>query len=219
MEIKSELSHVDLLADLLKAPIAERDEAWELQFLREFACASVSIVSEDLVSGPDGWPYLMVATGGDEPVTRVVRWLSTRGVGMVVNPEKAMPDFAMSYGMVWNCRERGEFLTAAKTGGASQLTVQNGQQLFAGAPSLSFLPEDVRVVLREFLARQKVTQPKVVMLSADQENWDLVFSVESLGHPPKSEHAGIAEAISWFLPAHYSVGVISESVVAGFVLL
>jgi hypothetical protein len=31
-----------------------------------------------------------------------------------------------------------------------------------------------------------------------------------LGNPPEREHEGIAEAIAWFLPNHYSVVLISE---------
>jgi len=34
--------------------------------------------------------------------------------------------------------------------------------------------------------------------------------------PPAHEHANIAEALSWFFPAHYSIALISEKVVPGF---
>jgi hypothetical protein len=37
-----------------------------------------------------------------------------------------------------------------------------------------------------------------------------------LKSPPQSEHAGIAEAIAWFLPAHYTVALVSEKSIPGF---
>lgn len=211
------------LDDLLKTPVAKRDDAWEFEFLRELPKTPVRIVEEAAVAGPDGWPYLLVATETEgEPLPNVIHWLSTRGVGFVVNPEKSMPDFVVTYGMVWNFRERGEFLTASPKNIPARngaLEIRNGQQLYTGAPSLQYLPEDVRGVLREFLKRQRVQEPKVLMISTDQEHWDLAFSIESLGSPKAAEHGGIAEAMSWFLPAHYSVALVSERNVPGFVAL
>ena len=54
------------------------------------------------------------------------------------------------------------------------------------------------------------------MISTDKVNYDLCFSIESLKSPPAHEHANIAEAISWFLPAHYTVALVSEKTVPGF---
>ncbi len=210
---------------LIKIPLTQRDEAWELEFLRELPKTNVRIVDESAVAGPDGWPYLMISTEGkpgaeaDEKFVHVASWLSTRGMGFVVNPEKSMPDFVMTYGMVWNFRERGEFLTFPAKTREGALEITHGQQLYTGAPSLAYLPEDVRVILREFLRRQGVKEPKVLMISDDQEIWDLAFSIESLGNPPAREHKGIAEAISWFLPSHYSVALVSDKNVPGFAAL
>lgn len=213
------------LDQILQTPIANRNEAWELELLRELPKTSVRIVEESAVAGPDGWPYLLVATdgmaadGAGEPMVNIVQWLATRGMGFVVNPEKAMPDFVMTYGMVWNFRERGEFLTPVAKLREGTLEIRDQQQLYTGAPSLAYLPEDVRAILRDFFKRQRVLEPKVLMISTDQEVWDLAFSIESLGSPKSAEHAGIAEALSWFLPAHYSVALVSEKNVPGFAAL
>jgi hypothetical protein len=209
---------LDTIPTLLKVKLQDRDPDWEVQFLTALCQERVSLVQDQPVQGPDSWPYMMIRTGGEEPMLNLVRWASTRGIGFVVNPDKAMPDYVLSYGMVWNCRERGEFLTPApeKT---SELIIRDGEQLFAGPPSTTYLPEDVRQVLRDFLRRQRVQAPRVLMLSRDEKDWDLAFSIESLNSPPATEHAGIAEAVSWFLPAHYSVALVSERVVPGFVAL
>ena len=40
-----------------------------------------------------------------------IEWLSDKGVGMVVNPTKGVPDYVFTYGMLWNYRERAQFQT------------------------------------------------------------------------------------------------------------
>lgn len=204
------------LPGLLEIPVAKRDIAWEVEFLKELPKSSVRVLEDTPVAGPDGWPYLMLETGGDDPLPEVAQWLATRGVGFVLNPEKSIPDFVVSYGMVLNFCQRGEFLTPGAPRSDTGLEIKDGQQLFTGPPSTAFLPEEARAVLREFFKRQKIAAPKVLMISEDQTNWDLAFSIESIGSPPSKEHVGIAEAISWFLPAHYSVALVSEKTVPGF---
>ena len=209
------------LSHLTERPVAHRDEAWEIEFLRALPKSRIRVLEDAPAAGPDGWPYLMVSTEGavDDSVSNIADWLASRGVGFVVNPEKSLPDFVLSYGMVWNFRERGEFLTPAAKAATGKLEIRDGQQLYTGSPSTAYLPEDVRTVLRDFFKRQRVFEPRVLMISTDQQTWDLAFSVESMGAPPEKEHAGIAEAISWFLPAHYSVAIISEKTVPGFTAL
>ncbi len=207
------------LTGLLETAVSNRDDAWEAAFLKALPSANLRIVNDAPVAGPDGWPYLLVSTDGDEPLPNVVRWLVSQGVGLVVNPEKPIPDYVLSYGMIWNFRERGEFFTPNPNVRSGPVELQNGQQVFAGPPSESYLPKEVRFVLREFLRQQKIEQPKVLMVSEDQKVWDLAMSLDSLGQPPESEHAGIAEAISWFLPAHYSLVLMKEQTLPGFVEL
>jgi hypothetical protein len=215
----SEVQTAENLTTLLATNVSNRDEAWEADFLKALPKASFRIVNEAPVAGPDGWPYLLVATDGDEPLSNVIRWLVSQGVGMVINPEKPIPDYVLSYGMVWNFRERGEFFTKAATVRSGPVELQNGQQVYAGPPSEAYLPKEVRFILRDFLKQQKVDAPKVLMVSEDQKNWDLAVSLDSLGNPPQQEHAGIAEAMSWFLPAHYSLVLMKEQTLPGFVEL
>ena len=78
------------LTQLLATPVASRDIAWELGLLQELPKASVRVVEDTPVAGPDGWPYLMLETGGDNPLPEIAKWLSSRGVGFVLNPEKTI---------------------------------------------------------------------------------------------------------------------------------
>jgi hypothetical protein len=203
---------------LLEVPAGDRDEAWEKDFLAELPKATVKVLMPEPREGPDGWPYLLVSTGegADEPLISILNWLSSKGIGLALNSQKAVPDFVLSYGMVWNFRERGEFLTEAKSSRAGAINIESGQQVLTGAPSAQFLPSYARGIIKQFLLEQSVLAPKVLMVSFDTENFDLCFSIESLKSPPEKEHASIAEALSWFVPAHYAVSLVSEKAIPGF---
>ncbi len=212
--------------DLLKIDIEQRDQAWEQGFLQALPAAPVKVLNPEPQEGPDHWPYLLIEVGGagaDDQVANVIGWLSTKGIGLVINPHKPSPDFVLTYGMIWNYRERGEFLTAIETSDAAaaakRFEIQDGQQLWVGVPSEQFLPTYVRAVVKQFFADQGIFTPKVVMVSSDNKIFDLCFSIESLKSPPAHEHASIAEALAWFLPAHYTVGLLSEKTAPGFAAL
>lgn len=208
------------MSDLLKVPDQKRDEKWEDQFLQAFTESKIQVLSQDPQTGPDNWPYLMVEINevGTEPAQRVLEWLSLRGIGLVVNPQKDYPDFVMNFGMIWNFRKTGRFIHRGITIPTGEWTGE-ARDLQTGPPTEEYLPTFVRKILREFFRDQGIIGPKILMLSQDGKNYDLAFSLESLGNPPETEHAGIAEAISWFLPGHYSIVLISEKGLPGFAAL
>jgi hypothetical protein len=202
------------MQQLLKIPDDHRDQQWEDSFLQALSESNINLMSEAAQQGPDGWPYLLAQTseGAQEPAQKVIQWLSQKGIGLVINPEKNYPDFVLTYGMLWSFRETGRFFhrqtRAANVGGIemSREDIKN-----AGTPTAEFLPEYVRAILREFFRDQGLLAPRVLVLTFDGDNYELAFSVESLGNPPQEEWSGVAEAISWFLPPHYSVLLISEA--------
>jgi hypothetical protein len=207
-------------SELITTHVESRDQAWETAFLKALPNAPARVLSPDPQEGPDHWPYLMVEAGNpldDDSMDNVIGWLSTKGIGLAVNPTKASPDYVLTYGMIWNYRERGEFLTSADSSAKAGLfEVKHGQQLWVGVPTEQYLPVYVRQVIKQFFADQGIFAPKVLMVSADNKTFDLCFSIESLKSPPAHEHSNIAEAISWFLPAHYNISLLNEKTVAGF---
>jgi hypothetical protein len=204
---------------LLDIPPDMRDENWNQKFLQEFQNGQVKVLEPQPQPGPDGWPYLMVAypTSQGESVHPILHWLMERGIGLVINPHEAGADYLMSYGSVWSLIQFKNIAgTATKSIHDSHATglkleLQKGQRLHSGPPSEEYLPAVVRKVIRQFLFDQGIIHPKILVLSENKVDYDLAFSLESLGRPPENEHAGIAEALAWFLPPDYRVVLIAEA--------
>lgn len=205
----------------------DRNYAWDEKFFKLFSETDVVLLSQDPQQGPDGWPYLICQTVVDqtknnfdldriESSQKVMKWLSVKGIGLVVNPQREpYPDYVFSYGMIWSFIETGFFMRPDLAQASGQIEYDQ-KNIFTGEPTLQYLPNYVRKVLKDFFNDQTVFNPKILMISPDQVNYDLAFSLESLGNPPENEHAGIAEAISWFLPPHYSVVLVSEAGLPAF---
>jgi hypothetical protein len=203
---------------LLETPIELRDVTWEENFLNELPKSYFKLLFDDPKPGPDQWPYLFVQTGteSDEPALKVIEWLSTRGIGLAVNPQKTSPDYVFTYGMIWNFRETGKFLTPAPARESGSFKIEGGQQVLTGRPTEAYLPKYARTILKQFLLDQGIFAPKVMVVSVDHKNFDLSFSLESMGMPEEKNRKELAEALSWFLPAHYAISLISEKVLPGF---
>ncbi len=219
----------DEFFELLKVPQPKRDQEWERNFARVLPYGKFSLIYEDAKPGPDGWPYLFAkaSTDGTELGAQLLNWLSTRGIGLAINPEQSMPDFVLTYGMTWNFKERGSIVTATvsednaqdKTGRpqTTRLEFKAGEEMYVGQPTEAYLPGYVRKILKQFLFDQGLLAPKIAIIQdKSQSQTDLAFSLESLGSPTADEHAGVAEALAWFLPAHYSVALVSEKIISGF---
>lgn len=200
------------LHHICSQPDSLRDEEWERTLLAALVEATLKLDSMTPQTGPDGWPYLFASTapGSTEPAVRVIDWLSTRGIGLVLNAHKTVPDYLFTYGMVWNFKETGNFITPAKDVKGGVVQFEKGEKVLAGPPSPEYLPQYVRDILKQFFKEQGVSDPRFLVLSRDKVHFDLCFSIESLGNPDPSEHQGIAEAVSWFLPTHYSIMLASE---------
>ena len=202
-----------ILHDLTLTPLDARDQNWETQFLNALPHAKVSLLFSVPQVAQDNWPYMFVKTDphGTEPLAKLMDWAARRGIGIAVNPQKKEElDYLLSYGMVWSQVFRGSVARSSTTAPEGQFEIAASTQLQAGSPSEDFLPAVVRGTLRTFLQEQGLLQPKILIMSTDQKHYDLCFSLDSLESPPESEHRGIAEALSWFLPPDYSIVLCHE---------
>jgi hypothetical protein len=211
----------ETLLDLFRKNESLRNPEWENAVLGQLPHATGSLLSETPQVGPDRWPYLFISVDEDskEPLFRIFTWLKERGIGLAINPLKGTPDFVLNYGMIWNFCERGQFISPTGFLGGQQVQFFEGEKVLAGPPDEKFLPSYVRKIVRQFLNEQGVPSPKIIVISKDRQIYDIAFSLESLGFPPETEHRGILEALSWFFPLHYSLTLLSEKDLPGFVAL
>ena len=209
------------LTELVKIPDEQRDHQWEIDFFMAITSGKVKLVDEGPQQGPDGWPYMLALTSehATEPANKIMQWAATKGVGLAVNPNKEYPDYVFTYGMLWHFKETGLFYRTADEIPSGAVAIEEGQKVHGGAPTPQYLPQYVREILKEFFRDQGVLRPRILVMSTDRKNYDLAFSLESLGSPPEKEHQGIAEALSWFLPPHYSIVLVGEHGLPPFVEL
>lgn len=207
------------LLDLFRRNDSLRTTNWEKDVLASLPHGMGTLLTETPQAGPDRWPYLFINMDetSKEPVGRILNWLKERGIGLAINPTKDAPDFVLNYGMIWNFCERGEFISPTGFLGGKTVQFFEGEKVLAGPPEQKFFPPYVRKIVRQFLNEQGVPTPKILVISKDKQIYDLAFSVESLGFPPQEEHQGVLEALSWFFPLHYSLTLLSEKDLPGFV--
>ena len=204
-----------------------RDHAWDELFFKLLSDSDLTILTEDPQQGPDGWPYLIaethataIAEGKTDSAQKILHWLSTRGIGLVVNPRQMpYPDYVFSYGMIWSFRETGYFMKYTELNESKQLIVDPNMTIKTGPPSAEYFPDYVKQVVKDFFRDQSVFDPKVLMISTDGKIYDLCFSLESLGSPKEEEHEGVLEALSWFFPPHYTLALVSEKNLPAFLSL
>lgn len=196
------------MKNLLKVADDERNAEWERSLLEKLVAEKVSLIQEQPVNGPDQFPYFLVeypSKATEEPVENILGWLSEKGIGFVLNPNREpCPDLVLTYGMIWGLRHFGNIWAPVKS-----------EEFQVGDPSEEILPTYARKIIQSFLQDQGVLQPRI--LAANQsKGLDFCFSIESLENPPEEEYEGIAEALSWFIPPNFSVALASEKDLSGF---
>lgn len=208
---------------LVQLPEASRDDRWEKQFLDSVINLKVEVLEGgQAATGPDGWPYLRVSTTSDgmEPFDKIVRWLAGRGIGLVVNPHKMVPDYVFTYGMLWNFVETGYFVSPWNPPQPGAVELGPEARPIVGPPTEKYLPPYVRAILKELLGSQGFAEPRVVVASnKDYSETDLVLANESVGDLNAGDQRQLAEALSWFLPLHYSLVFAPEQNLRGWVSL
>ena len=110
--------------------------------------------------------FLMVETteSSDEPVVKILHWLSTKGIGLVVNPLKEYPDYVFPWGMIWNFKETNLFRLNQPPVIQGTVELKNEQGLIAGPPHPKYLPDYVRSILKQFFMDQGLMQVKILVL-------------------------------------------------------
>jgi hypothetical protein len=199
---------------LLLTPYSDRDESWESAFLSACTKQKYALISDSSEIGPDGFSYLLIANDKDyfdrqqEGFIDLANWCLSKGVGLVLNPQKEYPDYIFTLGMLWYFALHGVF-KKTNLHQSEKFIFLPGDSAKKVQLTNELIPDAIRNFIKMFLNQQQVVDPKILVLK--QENHlDFIFSLESLGSPEDSDHKDICEALSWFLPTHYPIMILSE---------
>lgn len=209
------------LQEYCSTPEFKRDGEWEKSFLDSFVAGKVTFDPENVHQGPDGWPYYFISSLGDghsgEPVVNILHWLKDKGIGLALNPDKSLPDYIFTYGMIWNFAERN-LLIEFNSGMDDSDTVEfnEGEKVFFGKPSPELIPSYVYPILKDYLSALEIENPRIAIVGKSQEDFNICFSAESLGNPPEEDHQQLLERLSWFFPTHYGLMILAESSLGDF---
>lgn len=201
------------LSDLLITAQSQRDDLWEQRFLGALPSSSIYVMNKVPQMDPNGqWPYLWITDRADkasqqpsqqENLKALMAWCVQEGLGLVFNPQKMSPDYIFNYGMVWHFFYKGCFFERRSA-------VFHNQKLdLKGSQSKSVdeltLPIQVRKILKEFTQSHNVLNLQICQIDHQDGSWDLALDIDSLKPDSEEEQQNLLEALSWFLPPHYSL--------------
>lgn len=232
MTQECDVSKTEEVDKLLSVPLAERNEAWKIKFYQVVDTASLSLPDENVFVGPDGFPYLLlnIPEPGNQyhsySLRTVLGHCLENGLGLVIaRGDMSKPEWVFPFGMLWCFKEfgqlevpaeekiRGELLDETPAGRLSKEVVQESRQVMVGQPSQEYLPEYVRVSLRNFFA-QRLNMPEIqaflLLDPAAEPPQSIVFSVFPDQFANENEYGAVLSMLRWYLPTHYGLAGIGR---------
>ena len=143
---KFDLQKTQQVLDLFEVDRDNRDDAWCQKFYEVVADASMSAPKDQVLVGPDGFPYFVLnpppAKQTFEPfcISHILQTCMDEGLGVVLQPEPAPPQWVFPYGVLWTLNAFGKFEVAHESGGAGDTAVAENSQRMLSQPSESFFP-------------------------------------------------------------------------------
>jgi hypothetical protein len=230
-----DLNKTDIIYQLVKTPVAERDETWTQIFLNNIEQASFCCGDPQVITGPDGFPYFQLFL--PEPhkefqcfvIDRMKDdFLLSSGFGIVINPTPNSADWVLSYGDILNLHLNKSFYTTGETPFSKKTSdeiIAENEKVMIGQPAETVLPKQTRQLLCELLKTNGVKLPKVLLMIRHNTHnngvsQDIVFNLTPGNFKDESTYRIVMETISWYLPRHYSfVGMDEKSLGNGFMPL
>ena len=219
-----------IINNLIAIPFQERNEDWVAQFLDSIAEANLQVAEPEVIMSNDGYPYFnlrTIETGSNFQAYVMKDRLSTilnNGFGVAINAHHEQPDWMFSYGDILNYALNNEFYTDDHlfSRNNQDFVIGKDEEILVGQPSEAILPEYAKIQLRGYLAYNGIRNPMIMLIARNYKDeskvsQDLVFNITPKNFVTEKEYKDAMNAISWFLPQHYSiVGLDAEDIDSGF---
>jgi hypothetical protein len=234
---KFDLSKTSELFALCSIGRNQRDQAWVEKFYAAVVDASMVTTPAQIIAGPDGFGYFVLELPPPyEAITpfcisHILDYCLEGGIGVVINPSKAEPDWVFPYGKLWSLKETGCFdppaidsdnptprdrtvVGDAPQGKVYREIVKTDEKAFIGAPSEKFFPDYAKNVMRPVIKRipaMKDREPQVLLIAQPDQSpvLSFVFNIFREDFETEEEYVGIIYRMRWYLPSN--VGITSFS--------
>ncbi len=216
-----DISKTQIMVDLFAIPLEHRDPQWKQFFLDNVSTASFACDDPQVMTGPDGFPYFILRT--PEPMKSFTSYciqnmkddfLLHNGWGIVLNPVGEKADWVFTYGDILNYHINNVFYTTIENSDLKgSAEVQINEEIFIAQPSEHYLPTGTRNLIRGFMKKNGIRKPKVMMITRSKDGHviqELAFNIFKEDYPTAEKLNTILGPISWLLPIHYIIVVMSE---------
>ena len=221
-----DLSKTKIIRELCNVPKADRDENWNRKFLENVTTASFRCGNPQIIEGPDGMRYfhLLLPEPNKEFECFVIKnmvsdYLLSDGLGVVINADKNEPDWVFPYGDIVDFYLNGAFYTNQITNpyksGTSVTDCLIGEsRVMIGQPSETYLPNETRKVIREFLESFGLN-PKICLVAWIDQNHQLTLAFnivpEMFKKTDSESFQSFLRFLQWYLPRHYKAVCMQEN--------
>ncbi len=221
-----DLAKTEAVLNLLASPGEARDDAWGAAFQANVLEASFASPPQQLLDGPDGFPYFALMTPPTATpftafsVAHVLEHCTSKGCGIVINPAAQPPSWVFSYGDLWSLRAYGRLDGDPSDElplGQSGAQPAPAGEILVGAPSEAFLPTWARAVLRSYLQQAVgLADPRVCLVihPALRPTRSLVFNLFVDGPPLRMPFQEVLSRLSWFLPSRRGLLAFNQATLA-----
>ncbi|HEV8026286.1 MAG TPA: hypothetical protein VGP50_02585 [Stellaceae bacterium] len=225
---KFDLAATERLFELFAVPRGEREEVWLIAFRRAAWNASVVLPTPQVMTGPDGFPYLrLVLPPPGEPfqsncLSNVCAFCAERGLGVAYFASEADPPIALQYaiptGVIESLCRFGSWAGDPLDGEPPpeddrRPDAANARQALVGAPSADYLPpHTARLLGRHLIERWKIPEPRVALLVAPQlrPSRNLVIGRKRSEFADEVTADRQMEALLWYFPPGRSLVLMPE---------
>jgi hypothetical protein len=217
--IEADMDKISKVVALFKVPQEKRDQNWHTSFYQYVLTASFTSDTEQVFTGPDGFPYFILRTPEpDKPfksfcIHNLKDYLLDNGLGVVLNPTTHAADWVFTHGDIVNLHLNNEFVTMRDDNDLQNIdfketvgVIKTTEEVLVGQPSVQYLPKQTRMALKKFLQGKGIKNPMVMLIVSKGTGkmlQKLAFNVhpEDFAAQEKLDHR--IRQIGWFLPSHY----------------
>ena len=207
------------LEQLFRTPREQRDANWVAAFYAAAPDASLKTGEQQLIRGPDGFPYLALYLPAPNEkfnafcISEVATNCLEHGAGCVISPNQSTPEWVFTYGNLWSLHSYNSF-DATPPASEQKPAMGAGRRVLIASPSESFFPALARNVIRSFLTNAGVKNPSVLLISDSSSTpaESLAFSVYPEEFPSREAFDDVMSRLkNWFLPPHYGLIALPRS--------